>query len=499
MCIRKNIFIFVIAAIAMPAYAGTPLFGPKKFVRTAGKPNVYNETFNVGDTTQPCTLKVFNGENGQNRISSASIMLNGVEVVKENEFNQQVDSIVKPVQCRGSNRMTVTLLSAPQGFITVGVYGKASGVQLVWEKELPTGAINKGIGYGFVEEAPGILLWVYRDDLKAIQYLDSLGNLVYEHIITEPGKNTTFAGISKNGKYFAKASYLTSENHKYDNYSYLTVIRYDGQIMWTADSAYQYNFISNDGTKTFNWWVGSLGAEGSKVLVNGRCTNILDEYVFYESGDVDENLTIYAITGIDTIYSFNNQGNIAWKIPIPGRYRWPGWNGKTIFCSPDGRYIAAKTKPYEKGLGLNTYLLAKNGRIIREYPIYAFKAAFSPESDYVSFVGEQIDFIECATGNILWTKTTNDTSNYFDNVFVTYNGEYIITAESRAAGGISQKVIVKIYNKNGVILFTKEMMNQDLRYTGDEDFSIVLSRDGKYLSMNDKNKGLIVYEIEGLR
>jgi hypothetical protein len=293
MCNRQRIFIFALAAIAMPAFAGTPMFGPKKFVRTTGKPNVYNETFTVADTTQVCTLKVYNGQNGQNRISSASIALNGVEVVNESEFNQQVDSIVKPVRCRGNNKMTVTLRSAPQGFVTAGVYG-ISGMQLIFEKPLPAGAINKRIGYGFVEGAPGILMWLYRDDLKAVHYLDSLGNTLFMHSIEEPGEIVAFAGISKNGQFFAKAKVASLNNDStFPENNLITVVRYDGQIMWNAENAYGYNYISNDGLRAFNWQFDFLGTSGSKVFFNGKCVKVSEKYLFSNRGDVDDNLTLY--------------------------------------------------------------------------------------------------------------------------------------------------------------------------------------------------------------
>ena len=58
-----------------PAYAGA-IFGPKKYIRTKGKPNVYTETFET--TPVAGILNVKNGEeDGSHRISSALIFVNG--------------------------------------------------------------------------------------------------------------------------------------------------------------------------------------------------------------------------------------------------------------------------------------------------------------------------------------------------------------------------------------------------------------------------------------
>jgi len=494
MCNRQRIFIFALAAIAMPAFAGTPMFGPKKFVRTTGKPNVYNETFTVADTTQVCTLKVYNGQNGQNRISSASIALNGVEVVNESEFNQQVDSIVKPVRCRGNNKMTVTLRSAPQGFVTAGVYG-ISGMQLIFEKPLPAGAINKRIGYGFVEGAPGILMWLYRDDLKAVHYLDSLGNTLFMHSIEEPGEIVAFAGISKNGQFFAKAKVASLNNDStFPENNLITVVRYDGQIMWNAENAYGYNYISNDGLRAFNWQFDFLGTSGSKVFFNGKCVKVSEKYLFSNRGDVDDNLTLYCETEIDTIYALTNNGDLRWTVSIPGWRRWPGWKGKTAFCSPDGRFIVAKANSKSQEHGTKVFLLNNDGTLIRDYPFYIVKASFSQDGNYVCLVGHQIAYIECLTGNVLWSSDAKDHECYFNNAYISNNGDYIMASEKPLRGDSSATVCVYTFNNTGAIINRKDFKNQNMKYIGDADYFMTAKRVGKYIAVNDKGNIFYVYK-----
>ena len=108
----------------------TPVFGPTQYTRTTGRPQTFTETFeNCG--TAECQIVVINGNaDGTNRLSSASISLNGVRIVSPNDFNQQVASIVKPVELTEQNELTIRLTSNPGGFLIVSVECLASPVVL---------------------------------------------------------------------------------------------------------------------------------------------------------------------------------------------------------------------------------------------------------------------------------------------------------------------------------------------------------------------------------
>ncbi|MBI5560972.1 MAG: hypothetical protein HY883_06830, partial [Deltaproteobacteria bacterium] len=71
------------------SYAQSLSFFTKKYVRTSDKPNVYTDTLPACNTGATYSLVVINGQNGEDVISSASITLNGVEIVREKEFNQR--------------------------------------------------------------------------------------------------------------------------------------------------------------------------------------------------------------------------------------------------------------------------------------------------------------------------------------------------------------------------------------------------------------------------
>lgn len=99
-----------------------PIFGSAKFERTIGKPNTYQDTFQACNTSATYKLIVENGEGGKDRLSSASVSLNGQQVVKENEFNQRIDKIEKTVTLQPENTIDIKLASGPGGFIKASIY-----------------------------------------------------------------------------------------------------------------------------------------------------------------------------------------------------------------------------------------------------------------------------------------------------------------------------------------------------------------------------------------
>jgi hypothetical protein len=97
------------------------VFGPKQYTRMAGPPQTFTETFSRCGGS-PCQLVVVNGNaNGSNRVSSASIFLNGVEILGPRDFNQRVAQIITPVTLADNDQLTIRLTSNPGSFLTISV------------------------------------------------------------------------------------------------------------------------------------------------------------------------------------------------------------------------------------------------------------------------------------------------------------------------------------------------------------------------------------------
>src|SRR5437867_8701221 len=110
-----------VRTLQAPCAAMTVAFGPKQYIGAAGPPETFTETFQHCGTS-PCQIVVVNGKaDGTQRISSASISLNGQQIVGPADFNQQTGRIAKAVVLAGQNQLSITLRSRPGSFLTVSV------------------------------------------------------------------------------------------------------------------------------------------------------------------------------------------------------------------------------------------------------------------------------------------------------------------------------------------------------------------------------------------
>jgi hypothetical protein len=98
------------------------LFGPNTYNRTTGKPNIYTDTFSNCETQSLYKLVIKNGEaDGSKRLSSASILLNGVEVLRPHDLNRKVRLVERPVTVQSENTLELRLASRPGGQLTVSI------------------------------------------------------------------------------------------------------------------------------------------------------------------------------------------------------------------------------------------------------------------------------------------------------------------------------------------------------------------------------------------
>ena len=101
------------------------LWGPRRFTRTTGAPNVYTEAVGVPAWVRsPFALSVVNGEaDGRRRVSSAWITVDGTQVAGPSDFSPQVATLDRGVTLRATSTLEVKLASAPNSFLQVGFCG----------------------------------------------------------------------------------------------------------------------------------------------------------------------------------------------------------------------------------------------------------------------------------------------------------------------------------------------------------------------------------------
>lgn len=107
--------------------SGVTIFGPQTFVRTTGAPNEFDSTITVPAwIAQPFYLHVVNGDSsGNHRISSATVSINGVTLLSQSDFNQQMASADCAVNLTlPTSQLHVELASKPGSFLTLNILGQ---------------------------------------------------------------------------------------------------------------------------------------------------------------------------------------------------------------------------------------------------------------------------------------------------------------------------------------------------------------------------------------
>ena len=119
-CVTSLLFAFFLSIFASMVQ-GAATFGPKQYLRSQGPTQSFTDTFSPCGAGA-CQLVVVNGNpDGSARVSSASVFLNGVELVGVRNLNQRVERLAFPVTLLESNEVRVELGSAPGSFLTVTV------------------------------------------------------------------------------------------------------------------------------------------------------------------------------------------------------------------------------------------------------------------------------------------------------------------------------------------------------------------------------------------
>lgn len=121
---KKFMAIMLVLLIGLLAGAASAteisLTGPVKYQRTTGGPNIFNDYFSAIASDGKIIIR--NGEaNGDNRVSSAVVMLNGKQILGPNDFKRQVYDIQIPIALTKNNSLSVDLRSKPDSYLTIQV------------------------------------------------------------------------------------------------------------------------------------------------------------------------------------------------------------------------------------------------------------------------------------------------------------------------------------------------------------------------------------------
>ena len=120
----KKLFVCLLMAVCV--FSGnlfateTTVFISQTYLRTTGNPNTFSDTFTAVDVTGFIIIR--NGTmSGENRVTSATVTLNGVEVFTPDDFRLANYMIASQVELTDTNNIQVKLASNPDSFITIEV------------------------------------------------------------------------------------------------------------------------------------------------------------------------------------------------------------------------------------------------------------------------------------------------------------------------------------------------------------------------------------------
>ena len=117
------------------------VFGPQDYARSTGDPVTVTNTFSAANPNTQYTLKVFNGglhDDTTELVSSGFVIVNGVQVIGTNNFNQNVSEVDVPVVLQASNTISVQVRGQPGGVLTVQIVGVDNDPPIIHATVSPT-------------------------------------------------------------------------------------------------------------------------------------------------------------------------------------------------------------------------------------------------------------------------------------------------------------------------------------------------------------------------
>ncbi len=114
-----KIIFFIFLLIPSGALAEQPtVFGPQQYIRTVGAPNIFTTTFPAGIAGG--LLVVQNGDkHGSNRLSSATITVNGVQILTPKDFKKSTYHYEVVLNLVATNTLSVELASEPDSYLSI--------------------------------------------------------------------------------------------------------------------------------------------------------------------------------------------------------------------------------------------------------------------------------------------------------------------------------------------------------------------------------------------
>lgn len=156
-------FCFASLQCIPPASAGQFRVFGKTYVRGTGSPQTVTDAFAVLNPAGSWLLRAINGDledASVEKVSSSTLLLNGIEVLKSNQFSQNVSLIEESVSLQGTNTLATTLKGKPGGRLSVEILGQ--------DEELPVISIGPPLADVLFASAEVFVRITASDDMAGL-------------------------------------------------------------------------------------------------------------------------------------------------------------------------------------------------------------------------------------------------------------------------------------------------------------------------------------------
>ena len=233
------------------------VYGPKKFVRTKGKPNRFTESFRA--LPQIALIVIENGQNtskkNKDAIKSAKININGKEVLESDDFEEKEYILKEYVRLKENNTISIKLKSKPGNYLTIRV------IQDVPPPTINLTAIPTGVHFG----ETSTLSWDSAN-ADAVTIEPNIGN--------SPVNGSTTVTISQTTTYTATATGLGGATSVQATIAYINTqpVAYPQSVIIDEDIALPITLTGADvDSDPFTYSIVSLPTNG---LLSGITPNL---------------------------------------------------------------------------------------------------------------------------------------------------------------------------------------------------------------------------------
>ncbi len=121
-CTALLAFMLLVPCILPGDVVAGAVFGPARYERATGAPETEAGAFTVSTGLREALLAIRNGDdNGENRVSSGVVTLNGMEVAGPSDFDRQAEWIERTVALEPENELAVRIGGKPGSFIVLTI------------------------------------------------------------------------------------------------------------------------------------------------------------------------------------------------------------------------------------------------------------------------------------------------------------------------------------------------------------------------------------------